>query len=153
MEVKKQIKFTINNESAVVNLSELTIWRISDYSIGSLRIKESSTNRVLGINYSDSKLETSVLTTSFRKEHESLGVSTVNYLNRNIWNYDCGILYPAGYDFNSIEYILEVCSEMSLLLILNSQTYFELFYDKSFGEASPYSSLARNPIPKFKVRV
>ena len=94
----------------------------------------------------------SIHITTFKRESESLGESTVNFLTKNVLSYDFSILYPAGYDQNSIEFVIKHCKEMPLLIILNSVTYFEIFLDESYGNVYEYKKLAKNNVSKFKIK-
>ena len=103
-----------------------------------LLLTETNNYKILGINFRDTKLSKSILAVTFNKECESLGISTINYLNQNLAKYDFGILYPAGFDHNSIEYVIENSKEMPLLVLLDSLTYYRIFTDDSYGKVQEF---------------
>lgn len=144
--MKNEIVFEINDQRLSLYNTDLSIWRISHHVINSLKISDSGSNRILGINYEDSNLTEFIQTQSFRKERDSFGTATVCYLNAVLPKYDLGILYPSGYDYNSIEQVINKCSEMPLLILLDSTTYYTLFEDKSVGKICEYKSLERKSI-------
>lgn len=151
MEIMKQIYFEIDGELMDVCVKNLLIWRISDLTFNSLKLRETNNYKILGVNYRDPKLTKSILATSFKEEQKSLGISTINFLSQNLKNYNLGILYPAGYDVNSIEYIIEKGEKMPLLVLLNSATFYKLFADDSYGQVYEYKNLTRNNVPIFKI--